>query len=265
MIAGVVGAALLVGGSTYALWSQTADLGNTDIQSGDLELRMLDDAGEPGIQVWDVSVDGKGGGIIRVDFGGTIGWQGLSDFMLFGREVFPHDPVNPWRAVPQDHLRITIPFAMTLDGSNLVARLDANVVADQADNPTLASHVTTTRWMVQRVLVNESGAGSMWPISGTNLVTTDTGLKDDYDQEIYKYLGVNAYFVTTQYSDVNVPVDASQPLDPGVETYFLLTVDVTFDDVSEDQATNAFLDFMQALNLSLTQVRGDSLAAAATG
>ncbi|MCL2470211.1 MAG: hypothetical protein FWF25_00500 [Propionibacteriaceae bacterium] len=122
VIAAVVGVAMLMGGSTYALWSVNADLSGIRIESGDLALDITG-----AIKVWDVSdelspesrqdpltvpcTDGNG----QIESTGQL----VADD---GKSVLDHD----WTTVPGDKILIQVPFRVKLDGYNMIATLSAS-------------------------------------------------------------------------------------------------------------------------------------------
>ena len=119
LIAAGAAAVLLLGGSTYALWSATATLDGGQITAGNLELV----AGTN--KMWDISED-------RTDVS-TITVEGVNDVIpLADVQGHPISDPETWRIVPGDTVLVTLPFAMTLEGDNLVAKLtlDPSSVVD---------------------------------------------------------------------------------------------------------------------------------------
>ena len=95
VIAGVAGVALLTGGSTFALWSASADLEGATITNGALAV----DAGDP-MEWVDVSAD-------RADSPHVI-------------------DADEWRMVPGDVAQGTQELTVTMTGDNLVANLSVD-------------------------------------------------------------------------------------------------------------------------------------------
>jgi len=124
IIAGAAGFALLLGGSTYALWSDTADLRGGMITSGNLAVT-------PGtFAAYDISAD-------RLDSaGGTeiIPNTGLKGHTVTltanGAQVADAD----WRIVPGDEAALVFPYTVTLVGDNLLADLKINASSLDAAN-----------------------------------------------------------------------------------------------------------------------------------
>lgn len=98
-------AALLVGGSTFALWSAQDTFAGGTITAGDLNITQLADT-----SFWDVSND-------RADAVNTVG---SSDGSQLGHAI---TDVNTWRMAPGDKLAASFEATTTLDGDNLVARV----------------------------------------------------------------------------------------------------------------------------------------------
>lgn len=98
-------AALLIGGSTFALWSASDTFSGGDITAGDLNLVQSADT-----SFWDVSND-------RLDATETVG---ATDGSQPGHEIVD---VTEWRIAPGDKLAASFEATATLDGDNLVARV----------------------------------------------------------------------------------------------------------------------------------------------
>jgi len=111
VIAAVAGAALLLGGSTYALWQQSATMSGGTITSGQLAI-----SGEVA-QPWDISPDRTD----IADLGVTVGGVTLDG--LSGHKIDSLDPAEGWKMVPGDKVALAFPYTITLVGDNLVAAL----------------------------------------------------------------------------------------------------------------------------------------------
>ncbi|QIM19227.1 alternate-type signal peptide domain-containing protein [Leucobacter coleopterorum] len=98
-------AALLVGGSTFALWSANDMFSGGTITAGDLNIVTKNDT-----TFWDVSGD-------RADATETVG---NTDGSQLGHSI---TDVNTWRIAPGDKLAASFEPTITLDGDNLVARV----------------------------------------------------------------------------------------------------------------------------------------------
>jgi len=114
VIAGLAGAALLTGGTTFALWQDEAAVAGGIITNGELSVVA-------GTVAWfDVSAD-------RADAAALTG-------VLAGEEGHAITDIDTWRLVPGDVVKGTFPLTVTLVGDNLVANLD--VATDDAGLPT---------------------------------------------------------------------------------------------------------------------------------
>ena len=99
-------AALLIGGSTFALWSASDTFSGGDITAGDLNLVQSADT-----SFWDVSNDRKDA---------TDPVTGTDGTQQPGHEI---TDVATWRIAPGDKLAASFSATATLDGDNLVARV----------------------------------------------------------------------------------------------------------------------------------------------
>ncbi len=151
VIAGVAGAALLFGGSTYALWSASAGVDGGTITAGDL--RLVGGTSS----VWDVST-GQDGTTYRTDqtenaikvVMNTVGEE-EGGTALDGAPYAHAIDKSTWRMVPGDEVAIALPYKVTLEGDNLVAVLElptrAGLVeayqAAQGENPASGTTFTT--------------------------------------------------------------------------------------------------------------------------
>jgi len=113
VIAAVAGAALLLGGSTYALWQATADLKGGTITAGQLAIKGGD------VQAWDISPDRNDIRSIIVSDDTEQALQGVK-----GHPIDHLDGSDPsWMMVPGDTVALIFPYTITLEGDNLVAGL----------------------------------------------------------------------------------------------------------------------------------------------
>ncbi|WP_028707849.1 alternate-type signal peptide domain-containing protein [Propionicicella superfundia] len=108
-IAGTAATALLLGGSTFALWSASDTFGGDDLSSGNLAFSAGDTSW------YDVSAD-------RADQSETIP----------GTSIVTAHAITPasWRMVPGDEIAMAVEAEVTLDGDNLVAKLSATDLPD---------------------------------------------------------------------------------------------------------------------------------------
>ncbi len=99
------GTALLLGGSTFALWSANADFGGGTVTAGDLNLVAIEDT-----TFWDVSDDRADATAVVT---GTDGSQ----------PGHPIEDPGTWRIVPGDKVAAAFSAEATLEGDNLVGQL----------------------------------------------------------------------------------------------------------------------------------------------
>ena len=112
IMAAVLGAALLMGGGTYALWTASADLAGGKITAGDLQIEAKD------VKVYDISAD-KGGKDAE-----PVTVNGVELATVKGSLI---DEPSDWLIVPGDRLALVFPYDITLKGDNLVANLTMDV------------------------------------------------------------------------------------------------------------------------------------------
>ncbi|WP_194420316.1 alternate-type signal peptide domain-containing protein [Microbacterium abyssi] len=108
-IAGALGVVMLAGGTTFALWSDSAGLGSSAVNSGTLALTET----------------------------GTGAWTDLSDDSAI-------TDISAFRIVPGDTIEYTAEFTVAASGKNLTATLDvSDPVAATGDAELLANTTVT--------------------------------------------------------------------------------------------------------------------------
>jgi len=109
-----LGAALLIGGGTYALWTSTATFSNTQtVSSGRLEIKVPESGA---VTAYDASLD-------RVD----------GDKVPILGNILAHEiSLGDWRAVPGDRIALVYKVEGTLIGDNLVASLGITELSAEA-------------------------------------------------------------------------------------------------------------------------------------
>lgn len=113
VIATMAGMALLVGGSTYALWSAEVTFEGGTITAGSMDII----AGT--MNAWDVSPD-------RVNLSEDITTAASNDMSattLKGTDKAALINLATWKIVPGDTVALVFPYKVTLEGDNLVAAL----------------------------------------------------------------------------------------------------------------------------------------------
>ena len=130
VVAGIAGAALLMGGTTFALWSDSDTVDGAQISSGNLDVAVI---GDPGSQwSWeDISAD-------RTDNSHEID---LADF----------------RIIPGDTIQGTVALDVALEGENMVAALGAELGAADGDLTNLDIDIAVTDSEGDPVTLNSDG------------------------------------------------------------------------------------------------------------
>lgn len=130
VVAGIAGAALLMGGTTFALWSDSDTVDGAQISSGNLDVAVI---GDPGSQwSWeDISAD-------RTDNSHEID---LADF----------------RIIPGDTIQGTVALDVALEGENMVAALGAELGAADGDLTNLDIDIAVTDSEGDPVTLNSEG------------------------------------------------------------------------------------------------------------
>jgi alternate signal-mediated exported protein len=118
IIAGLVGAAMALGGATFALWSDQAKLAGGTIQAGNLDITPLEGSG----MLYDISAD-------RTDTGPID--PALAALGLTGHAI---DTDQDFNIVPGDTIAAVHNFQVTLSGDNLVAALSADLGSLVSEN-----------------------------------------------------------------------------------------------------------------------------------
>jgi len=258
VIAAVTGAALLMGGSTYALWSASANLGETQIQAGDLSIHAL------GVTTDDISpevIDSEtashitilGMGVLTPDNRVVRHGVLLTDtFIDSGQSNVNNAP--GWKAAPGDTILIITNFTVNLKGDNLVAKLEASFDPDTSDPfaVSLKDHVSVQYGMYY-------GEGKYIPIhSVTDPYSSPVAVSAQFHtlptvDDMRVYLSSRDDTIATDQTENVTPM-----ANPG-QTVFFLTTFITFNDSMADQGrdgTNDLLTLEKSTKLTLTQVRG---------
>lgn len=149
LVAGAAGAALLVGGATFALWSDSATVDGGTITSGNLDVALV------GAPQWvDVSAD-RAGGDHAID-------------------------LETFRIVPGDTIEGHFGIDAALEGDNLVAALGLDLGATEGSLVSAEQGVTVTY-----SLVDASGAvvGEVADVAAGDTATVHFASADNSDNE----------------------------------------------------------------------------------
>jgi alternate signal-mediated exported protein len=228
IIAVVAGAALLMGGGTYALWSDSASIDGGIIKSGNLDVSVGTTA------YWDVSAD-------RVDSTGGTAIAGGSSTK--GHAI---SSLADYRVVPGDEIAAVYPATVKLDGDNLVAKLAiANTTA-----PAVTTEMTDMAPTFKYQLFDSAGVAlteKLESIDGTiaYLQASETGQAAGTDDTFADGAGTGTIpkVTATSGSVVNVVVYAAFPAAATNQV-----------DVNAEAA-------FSGMNVTLTQVRDAAVSA----
>src|SRR5690606_2413486 len=132
VIAGIAGLALLGGGTTFALWSDSATLTGATITNGNLDVTAT----------------------------GTMAWADVSSDTVGAPVSIPS--IGDWRMVPGDALEGSQSLTVEVEGDNLVANLLVDTVS-----ATLPAGVTATYDVLRgaTVVADDIALGTDTPIT----------------------------------------------------------------------------------------------------
>jgi alternate signal-mediated exported protein len=149
LIAAISGGALLLGGSTFALWSQSVNVAGNSVNTG--KFALAETPGQPKM-AYDVSEDRTDGTDTQIVLGLT----------KKAHEVSP-EALTAYGLTPGDKLWIKVPLTITLTGDNMVAKL----VGDSSGMSTTTEALEKIRftWTVYNastgtILGNATGTGA---------------------------------------------------------------------------------------------------------
>lgn len=231
--AGVAAAALLMGGTTFALWSDADTVNGGVVTAGNLDVAILDTA-------WfDVSAD-------RVDRDTSTVYSGLLAHSIAD--------ISTWRMVPGDTIQYEAGLDVALEGDNLAAELSV----DGIDNL-----VTTFDEVADQVDYNGDGlidntAVELVNVSYTVYDESNTpiaGLADiQWDAATDVYLQADSVGQASGLEGANVVVVSEDVLDGLGEMGVVVTVEFAASTPNQ-VLTQANLADLQLLEVSLDQVR----------
>lgn len=235
-------AALLAGGSTFALWSANDTFSGGTITAGDLNLVQLEDT-----SFWDVSND-------RLDATETVG---STDGSQLGHEI---TDVETWRIAPGDKLAASFEATATLDGDNLVARVGIDGL-DQLTNTITGMNYSYEVYYGDELLVTETALPTTAdaPLLYLSAPATgqDAGVEDATNGILGSASAVNGvaaqtavFGMPTTTVDLNVVIYASFYDDADGDFRYQAT-DSTVTERTDVQLADTLAD----LTISLSQVR----------
>lgn len=164
IVAGAAGAALLMGGATFALWNDSAAVAGGAITAGNLDVAA-----------------------------GTVSWQDVSADRTQGDHEINLDT---FRIVPGDTIEGTLPLTAALEGDNLVAELSLDKLGVSGNGQLLAElaeHATYEVRLGDETLVEATPLAKAQPLRFTSednkqnvaeLPTLPAALTDDPNLEV---------------------------------------------------------------------------------
>lgn len=141
ILAGTAGAALLIGGGTFALWNDAETVAGGTITTGNLDIQQIEGGWE---------------------------WIDLSDDRLDAGHVIPD--LDEHRIVPGDTITGTVEFSAALEGDNIVAELGGTFGAVTVDP---ASTDPALLDLIEADVVLEFNDGGTWTEITDGLVTSE--------------------------------------------------------------------------------------------
>ncbi|MCL2468159.1 MAG: alternate-type signal peptide domain-containing protein [Micrococcales bacterium] len=233
LLLALVGAALLFGGSTFALWAANDSLTGGTVTAGDLDLVRLDDTA-----FYDVSAD-------RKDAGATLpGTDGSQK----GHVI---DDVADWRIVPGDKVAAVFSARVTLEGDNMVAELS---IAGLEETLSKASLLTWTYEVYEdeTLLFSEEklADGTLLHLSAV-ADGQDDGLEDADGTTVYAMEATSVDFTVVVYGEFDPEAGDAAKDDVDANGVYL--------DMSAETGTRLganTVDELTNITLKLKQVRG---------
>ena len=274
ILAVAAGAALLIGGSTYALWSANAIKDGGTITSGDLNLV----AGDV-VSSYDVSFDRSDSTVYPVDVVGTDGSPvpltfnvgqaadvvplnaGENKVTLKGHFI---ESLDDWQIVPGDTVAVLFPYTVTLKGDNLVARLTLDTTGLGLINPGMSYYYAIFDADGQQIGTTNKITSDItdYPVAlfQANNAGQTQGIDDQYTDPVTgDVVGVpivDQYNVAENTAVVTLAVFGYFDEDTSNRNYVTGTADasLTCDNADLGTATQC-IDSLKDLRATLTQVR----------
>jgi predicted ribosomally synthesized peptide with SipW-like signal peptide len=142
LIAGAAGAALLLAGGTWALWYDSESIDGQTIKAGNLDLAIVDREYAYDVSTWTGTNNAAHNGLLSDTAGARTDANRNLDTLypalaadsrfsgMSGHEIdVRSNATNIWSAVPGDKVAVVLPFAVALQGDNLVAELKVTPAA----------------------------------------------------------------------------------------------------------------------------------------
>jgi len=210
-----------MGGSTYALWTSSQDLGSGTITAGDLKIDTNGD-----VSMYDVSAD-RTDGVVLDKYGLPKG----------------HAIDANWNIVPGDTVALVMPYTITMKGDNLVAELAVDGLGTTTTDGTA---FTPGANGMKNVSIEYNVFNGAVALFGTPKAVTGTT-----SNFVVSYF--QAQNQESGQADGSIPMIGSPSTDSSDITVVLY---ITFDEnTDKDIDTNAVLALSKTATMKLTQVR----------
>jgi alternate signal-mediated exported protein len=217
------GAALLLGGGTYALWSDSAQL----TASGNIVAGDLDITAKGSVTYFDVSWDREADQQTAIITGSSVKGHAITN-------------LSDYRVVPGDTIAAVFPYQVKLEGDNLVAKLSVDATPSNSGFSAIS---------YEYQVFNGSGTAASARVSTISSIgvvqAPNTGQAD----------GVNDKIPSTS-NDITVVSPPAQAADPNLyvvvyATFDATTANQTFTETSGTQGSTS----IGTITVSLTQTR----------
>jgi len=266
VIAAVAGAALLVGGSTYALWQQSANMVGGTIQAGDLSIK----AGTS--TFWDVSEDRGDQTLDAITTPANENGVDGTTVTLDGLKAHAIPDLEDWTMVPGDTVALAFPYKITLDGDNMVAQLGLSVndAMRQALSQTFEYQVSPDTSidvpylnMRYELIKPLDSNGPQARVDGDDITATSQA-----DMPLTYFQAANQNDGELEGPSPDDPADQTITVVDNGGAVYVLVLYVNFDErtpntdktATELGLTNTLLDLTNNLTATLQQVRCDPQA-----
>ncbi|MDR2373573.1 MAG: hypothetical protein LBD77_05640 [Bifidobacteriaceae bacterium] len=157
MVAGAAGVALLLGGSTFAFWSDSTSLAVGTVTNGELGVAPGNANGVL-IPVLSYDLRGKNDGNPVVQVPVNESYAASAQFVPVAAGVGHHIPdLTDWRGVPGDQIEVDVPFMLTAAGDNIKYDLEVKAGTDIDLKADAGWDVTVALYKIDLVTTAYSG------------------------------------------------------------------------------------------------------------
>jgi alternate signal-mediated exported protein len=178
----------LLGGSTFALWTQSANLTAGNISTGTFGVEVDEDH----VEAWDVSPDR---GYTQAAVGGMKGRViNLAQFLMS----------------PKDRVAVSIPITVTLDGDNLLAHLTADFSGFLAEDIADAADVSVSVFDSENTQLQDGVIGDGLESFDLGYYTSNQGWAGVTQVEEEEKSAEFTVIVVVDFNETSVPADGPQ-------------------------------------------------------